>query len=33
LLVGENLKLKALGWQPKLTLAHGLERALHGGKG
>lgn len=32
LLVGENLKLKALGWRPALTLAQGLERALHGKK-
>lgn len=32
LLVGENLKLKALGWRPALTLAQGLERALHGEK-
>ena len=32
LLVGENLKLKALGWQPALTLAHGLERTLYGEK-
>ncbi|MCG9064517.1 NAD(P)-dependent oxidoreductase [Laribacter hongkongensis] len=30
LLVGENLKLKAHGWQPMLTLAQGLERTLHG---
>jgi nucleoside-diphosphate-sugar epimerase len=28
LLVGDNLKLKALGWQPALTLAQGLERTL-----
>jgi len=28
LIVGENLKLKALGWQPALTLAQGLERTL-----
>lgn len=32
LLVGENLKLKALGWRPALTLAQGLERTLHGDK-
>ena len=32
LLVGENLKLKALGWRPALTLAQGLERTLHGEK-
>ena len=31
-LVGENLKLKALGWRPALTLAQGLERTLHGEK-
>lgn len=31
LLVGENRKLKALGWHPALTLAQSLERALHGG--
>ena len=29
LLVGENLKLKALGWRPALTLAQGLVRVLH----
>lgn len=28
LLVGENLKLKALGWRPALSLAQGLERAV-----
>lgn len=28
LIVGENLKLKALGWLPLLTLAQGLERTL-----
>lgn len=28
LLVGENLKLKALGWQPALSLAQGLERTV-----
>lgn len=28
LLVGDNLKLKALGWRPALTLAQGLERTL-----
>jgi len=28
LLVGENLKLKALGWQPALSLAQGLEQAV-----
>lgn len=32
LLIGENLKLKALEWRPALTLAQGLERALHGEK-
>ena len=32
LLVGENLKLKAFGWRPALTLAQGLERTLHGEK-
>lgn len=32
LIVGENLKLKALGWQPVLTLAQGLERTLLGEK-
>ncbi|AHB89369.1 UDP-glucose 4-epimerase [Thermosynechococcus sp. NK55a] len=32
LLIGENLKLKALGWRPTLTLAQGLERTLHGEK-
>ena len=32
LLVGENLKLKALGWQPNLTLTQGLERTLQGSK-
>lgn len=31
-LVGENLKLKTLGWRPTLTLTQGLERALHGEK-
>jgi nucleoside-diphosphate-sugar epimerase len=29
LLVGENLKLKSLGWQPQLSLAQGLERSVH----
>lgn len=28
LLVGENLKLKTLGWQPAFSLAHGLERTV-----
>jgi len=28
LLVGENLKLKTLGWQPVLSLAQGLERTV-----
>lgn len=28
LLVGENLKLKALGWRPGLSLVQGLERSL-----
>lgn len=28
LLVGENLKLKALGWQPTLSLAQGLEQTV-----
>lgn len=32
LLVGENLKLRALGWRPALTLAQGLEGTLQGGK-
>lgn len=32
LLVGENLKLKALGWRPALTLAQGLEHSLEGEK-
>jgi nucleoside-diphosphate-sugar epimerase len=32
LLVGESLKLRALGWQPALTLAQGLERSLEGEK-
>jgi nucleoside-diphosphate-sugar epimerase len=32
LLVGESLKLKALGWRPALTLAQGLERAHLGEK-
>ncbi|MCH9054980.1 NAD-dependent epimerase/dehydratase family protein [Parathermosynechococcus lividus] len=31
LLVGENLKLKALGWRPALTLAQGLELCIQGG--
>ncbi len=30
LLVGESLKLKALGWRPALTLAQGLEHTLQG---
>lgn len=30
LLVGENLKLKALGWQPRYTLAEGLRRTIAG---
>ena len=29
LLVGENLKLKALGWRPSLSLVQGLERTVH----
>lgn len=29
LLVGENLKLKALGWQSALSLAQGLEQTVH----
>lgn len=29
LLVGENLKLKTLGWQPALSLAQGLEQTVH----
>lgn len=33
LLVGENLKLKALGWQPALSLSQGLGRILHEVKG
>lgn len=32
LLVGENLKLKALGWRPALTLAQGLERTVREGQ-
>ena len=28
LLVGDNLKLKKLGWQPALSLAQGLERTV-----
>jgi nucleoside-diphosphate-sugar epimerase len=28
LLAGENLKLKTLGWQPKLSLEQGLERTV-----
>lgn len=30
LLVGENLKLKALGWQPAISMARGLELTLQG---
>ncbi|HNQ04577.1 MAG TPA: NAD(P)-dependent oxidoreductase [Thiobacillaceae bacterium] len=30
LLVGESLKLRALGWRPALTLAQGLQRSLEG---
>jgi nucleoside-diphosphate-sugar epimerase len=30
LLVGENIKLKMLGWRPELTLTEGLERTLYG---
>lgn len=33
LLVGESLKLKALGWQPALSLSQGLERMLHEASG
>ena len=29
LLVGENLKLKQLGWRPALSLVQGLERTIH----
>lgn len=29
LLIGESLKIKALGWQPELTLRQGLERTLY----
>ncbi len=29
LLVGENLRLKSLGWQPALSLAQGLECSVH----
>lgn len=29
LLVGESLKLKALGWQPALSLTEGLEQTVH----
>lgn len=32
LLVGESVKLRALGWRPALTLAQGLERSLEGEK-
>lgn len=32
LLLGENLKIKTLGWRPVLTLAQGLEQTLHGEK-
>lgn len=32
LLVGENVKLRTLGWRPTLTLAQGLEHSLEGGK-
>ncbi|HIJ89304.1 MAG: NAD(P)-dependent oxidoreductase [Desulfobulbaceae bacterium] len=32
LLVGENLKLKMLGWRPALTLTQGLEHMLYGEK-
>lgn len=28
-LVGENIKLRALGWQPRLSLAQGLERSIN----
>jgi len=30
MLVGENIKLKALGWQPELTLRQGLELTIQG---
>ena len=29
LVVGDNRKLRALGWEPKLSLARGLERVVH----
>ncbi len=32
LLVGENLKLKALGWQPAFSLAQGLEQTVREGR-
>lgn len=32
LLVGENLKIKTLGWRPALTLAQGFEHTLQGEK-
>lgn len=32
LLVGQNLKLKTLGWRPAMTLTQGLEHTLHGEK-
>jgi len=32
LLVGESVKLRALGWRPALTLAQGLEHSLEGEK-
>ena len=32
ILVGENLKLNALGWQPELTLGLGLKHAVNGGE-
>lgn len=32
LLVGENLKLKQLGWKPKLTLTEALGRTVHEGR-
>lgn len=31
-LIGDNLKLKSLGWQPELSLIQGLEHVLNGGQ-
>jgi nucleoside-diphosphate-sugar epimerase len=30
ILVGENMRLKEMGWRPALTLVQGLEQMLHG---